>query len=209
MELKYWNRFLLVVVATLLCSVILVLIKIFFSGREYMDLGSVTDWLSFICDLAMAIAAVYAALNAKNWIRNKQNDSAYNHVNTLMVEYDQISETLQKLYFKVTTTNVLDPNFESLRHEIEKNAYRIIELNSKLEASKRWRIGYDNDVSDRFNVLLTFCNDSYALIGAHLSNNPEKVTEGIDLLSNHASDIKKQKDFFNKDITEIFTFPNE
>lgn len=174
-----------------------------------MEIGSITDWLSFFCDFAMAIAAGYAALNAKNWIINKQNDSAYNHVNTLMVEYDQISETLQKLFFKVSTTNKNDPNLESLRNEIEKNAYLSIELKSKLEASKRWRISYASDVSDKFDLLLTFCNNSYYLIGAQLSENYEEISNRNALLLSNTTEIRNQKDFFNKDIKEIFIFPSD
>lgn len=206
--LRAVNALLLILVTVLMLSAIFCFFNVllFYYGKEKMELGSVSDWLSFICNAVMASSAVYAAVNAKNWISGKQKDSAYNHVSSLMAEYDLISGNLKQLYFKVVNANVHNPDFDILRNEIEKNAYLVIALQSKLNASRRWRVGHSTELNDAFNVLLTFCNESYYLFGAHLSSNEDAIVTKRSSLSTLFNRIQEQEQLLNKDITDIFSF---
>ncbi|WP_238084241.1 hypothetical protein [Pseudescherichia vulneris] len=67
LKLKKWQ------IAILIASVILFIIEVnvlvnIFIGKS-ADTGSISDWLSASSDVAMAIAALYAAWLAKNWLK--------------------------------------------------------------------------------------------------------------------------------------------
>ncbi|MEX2941377.1 hypothetical protein [Serratia fonticola] len=51
-----------------------------------MEIGSLTDWIIAFANTVMAGAAMYAAINAENWLTAKKNDYAIKH----LVEYHQL-----------------------------------------------------------------------------------------------------------------------
>ncbi|WP_369115593.1 hypothetical protein AB4X16_05590 [Edwardsiella tarda] len=99
-------------VFTLLSKIILVLIIIFlligiidyaaiaieyFKG-ERMELGSLADWFSGLCNAVMAGAAVYAAYNARDWLSSKTLEIKYNAANDTLKYIELTNESLKNIY---------------------------------------------------------------------------------------------------------------
>ncbi|WP_411194889.1 hypothetical protein ACHQIU_22170 [Raoultella planticola] len=99
MELKRENRILIWSVIILIFITILVLVKVLFTGSEGFEWGSVSDWVSATCNMAMAGAALYAAYNAKDWLKIKKKESslpllAQFHGNHIIPLSDKVREML-------------------------------------------------------------------------------------------------------------------
>jgi hypothetical protein len=76
------NKILIVSVSVLCIAGAILLFKAAFSGAEF---GSVSDWVSSVCNIAMAGAAVYAAMNAKDWIQQRKDEDAYKLASEVML----------------------------------------------------------------------------------------------------------------------------
>lgn len=207
MEMKKLNTALIITVIILLIVAILVLIKVLLSDMKGFEWGSVSDWFSTICNVVIAGTALYAAYSAKNWIRGQHNATAYTKVNEIMSEYDKITHTLIKMYPKATTTLPNDSGFAELRMANEINAYMCIDLISRLESLNRWRVNYAPEVQDKFEELLEFSNVSYYLFAAIITNNYDSIADGQNKLKLAYEKVNENKEFFQKDIQELFSFP--
>lgn len=104
--MKWTNRIIIGLVIVLLSLVLLLLIStIYYSLDTKMEIGSLTDWISAFCNIAMAGAAVYAGSKAVNFFKEKAYDHAINLLskfNDLKVDFDMfhfdlICETSLKL----------------------------------------------------------------------------------------------------------------
>lgn len=77
----------------------IVLLKALFSGAEF---GSVSDWVNSVCNVAIASAAVYAAMQAKRWFDNLSYTAAFNKaadfLSKIDTEIDQINSSRGKTY---------------------------------------------------------------------------------------------------------------
>lgn len=97
MELKKTNLVLLGMNIALLIVAILLLLKIFFLDAKGFEWGSVTDWVSAACNMAMAGAAVYAAFNAKSWLSPKIQNEGFRQANQLLLDMTQVNIVQQKM----------------------------------------------------------------------------------------------------------------
>ncbi|ROP61594.1 hypothetical protein EDF81_0065 [Enterobacter sp. BIGb0383] len=172
-----------------------------------MEIGAWSDWVSAACNLVIAGTALYAAYSAKNWIRGQHNATAYTKVNEIMSEYDKITHILIKMFPKATTTLPNDSGFTELRMANEINAYMCIDVISRLESLNRWRVNYAPEVHDKFEELLEFCNTSYYLFAAVITKDYDLIADGQAKLKLAIDKINKNKEFFQKDIQELFSFP--
>ena len=84
----------------------LVLIKALFSGFNGFEWGSVTDWLSTIANIVMASAAVYAALQAKKWFKQKKYELAHSLARDLTYTLYEIEGILGDIDARLTLFNV-------------------------------------------------------------------------------------------------------
>jgi len=75
MDIKKFSIPFFIMVGILASLEILFFIKVLFSDYQGFEWGSVTDWVSALCNVAMASAAVYAALQAKKWLKPKLNQN--------------------------------------------------------------------------------------------------------------------------------------
>ncbi|WP_336983964.1 MULTISPECIES: hypothetical protein [unclassified Cedecea] len=62
-----------------------------------MEWGSVSDWVSAACNVAMAGAAVYAALQAKKWFRNKKYELGHASAKDLFLTLFKMNPVLDNL----------------------------------------------------------------------------------------------------------------
>lgn len=102
----------------------LVLIKLLFSHSKGFEWGTVSDWFSALCDLATAIAAVYAAFNAKRWLSPKIQDEGFRQANQVLLDMVQINIINQKM---VAALKIMLLKYSNGRYEIysdEKNNNR-------------------------------------------------------------------------------------
>lgn len=105
MELKKTNLVLLGITIVLFIVAILVLIKVLFLNAKGFEWGSVTDWVSALCNIAMAGAAVYAALQAKKWFKNKKYELGHSSARDLFLTLFKMNPVLDNLSTHVEMFN--------------------------------------------------------------------------------------------------------
>lgn len=208
MELKRWNRVLLALVALLLILAIIATVNIIINqySTEKMQFGSWSDWFNTAGTLGTMFIAFLAFKKAPDWLKDKNKDVAFSHAQLLMIEHDEIVHTIKQLRSKVISANPSNPNFDNLRSEIEKLAYRIIYAISKLEASRRWKIRTKLDLKSHLEYLLTFCNDSYVYFAAKMSNDSIQESIQQQKLVEFFNNYETESATFNTDIKQIFDF---
>ncbi|WP_413504112.1 hypothetical protein [Serratia grimesii] len=111
-------------------------------GKEHsVDFGNTSDIVSAMCNIAMAGAAVYAALNAKEWI----TQSHFNHTKEFLKIMTKVNDQL--------LTYVMDRNGGELEiilaYPLFKSAdeqIKIIALNLPVDKKKELNIEYDNTI---------------------------------------------------------------
>ncbi|MGL4429922.1 MAG: hypothetical protein ACRCT4_13490 [Silvania sp.] len=114
MKLKYWNRFLLGIVAVVLFLTTLVLIKILFSGVEKFEWGNVSDWFSSLSSFGTFIIAFMAYKSAPDWISRKNIEDGSTHaehfvnitIETALFDIDKSKFILDKLINQVNSDHI-------------------------------------------------------------------------------------------------------
>lgn len=208
MLLKKINLVINTLIVLVLLLTLLVLIKALFSDNKGFEWGSVTDWISAICNIAMAGAAIFAAYNAPKWLRQKQNESGYNYAISIMAEYDEIVANLKDLHSDILITKQSNPNFESLANEVSKQVYKVIALQSKLFSCNRWGVTYKEPLQVSINTILQYYDKSFGLI--HFRGNEDyiKVNSRINEVTNLLNAITISSVKLNIELNKIFTFSN-
>lgn len=207
------NYCLIIIVSLLL----LITFSVVMFGGVGMNWGSMSDITSAIGTIGGCIGAfgtLWVALaaykKAPDWIKDKQNDAAFQHITTLMAEYDEVVLTIRRLEPKLlsvlTKNNENTKEYEALNNEIYVQAYRIIALQTKLESSKRWGIGHSESMEKAFSFLIEFYDTSFYLFGHIETGNMPKIVEFRDQLTNKRIQIDKDSKQFNKKIEQLFTF---
>jgi len=102
LKLKKWQ------IAILIASVILFIIEVnvlvnIFIGKS-ADTGSISDWLSASSDVAMAIAALYAAWLAKNWLKPNLQQQGLPKVVAFL--QNELSESLINDFMIINANNI-------------------------------------------------------------------------------------------------------
>lgn len=115
MDIKKYKTPFLIMIAILAFLEIMFLLKLLFADSKGFEWGSVSDWVSAFCNIAMASAAVYAAKNAKHWIHQKDTESIYKLANELVnTDLNELFNAFYSTYlvmFKYTPQNI---NFKNL-----------------------------------------------------------------------------------------------
>lgn len=91
------NKILILSVSTLCIIGTLVLIKALFDDGGKM----ITDWMSAIANTAMAVAAVYAALQAKRWFSNLSYTTAFNKAAEFLAKIDQEKDEIDDAFSEI------------------------------------------------------------------------------------------------------------
>ncbi|HEQ2843449.1 TPA: hypothetical protein VE468_001107 [Klebsiella pneumoniae] len=155
MKFKKYNNALICTVLVLLWVTILVLVKVLFTGNNDFEWGSVSDWASTLCNAIMAGAALYAAINAKNWLSEKTRTLGMEKAEAILNEIDTFSSTHSsyidslaeaEIYYR---SNIFDnqadrnkviSSLDELRVLIENNRLRLQDTHSKFSSLKRWDV---------------------------------------------------------------------
>ncbi|WP_323067845.1 hypothetical protein [Klebsiella variicola] len=135
-------QLLAIIITTFAIGVSISLIK----NNIPFDVGNTSDIVSALCNLLMAVSAIYAALNAKSWI----TQSHYDHVKDFLKTMTRVDDQLLE-YFSNSTGGDLEvamalPIFKSADEKI-----KIISLNlnpkQKLELKKRYDEFKENKIN--------------------------------------------------------------
>ncbi|EKD5160985.1 hypothetical protein OR235_004578 [Enterobacter cloacae] len=172
-----------------------------------LEWGSVSDWVSTGSSIATAYIAYLAYKSVPNWINQKRFEAGFNHVTSLMSEYDIIENDIQKIYFKILTLRHAGGNSSETWNEVETIANRIILLQSNLLACQRWNIYALPETHRCFARLKNFCNLCYKLQGAVITSNDTAVVtihRELELLKNIISGDSSN---FKKNIHDYFQLP--
>jgi divalent metal cation (Fe/Co/Zn/Cd) transporter len=90
--------------------------------------NSVSDWLSAICNVFIAGAAVYAAFNVKDLMKDKTHTAGLQKAESLVSEIDLLHLTVTKMIEDISDLN-LNIEFKGFEHDSQLN-------NDKLLAAK-------------------------------------------------------------------------
>ena len=194
------------ILSTLMFIETIILVKIFFIDQEDFEWGSVSDWFSAVSSIITTIIAYLAYKAAPNWLKQKQNETGFNHVCSLMTEYDEIQLNLQKLYFDITSINYQKFRNEEINNQLIEYIYRIIALREKLGSCRRWKIGVPVKVYDAFALLQDFCSTSLTILHCSNLGDKEKFYKEQDKLTNTKNHIIRDAKSFQCDIESIFLF---
>lgn len=71
-----------------------------------MEFGSISDWFSAACNGVMAIVAVYAARNAKDWLSPKLNERKFKFADELIEQFCRLQQ--EAFYLFNDTKNLIN-----------------------------------------------------------------------------------------------------
>lgn len=136
-------------------TVLLAIVLPTFSKGNIMDFGNASDIVSALCNVAMAGAAVYAAINAKQWFSQKSHtkgfdkaeeilsriDSYYRNRNNYLSELHLTSEFFEAVNSRLTVADpILLDKYDKLSKEHSDNIVLIDKLSEELLLIERWSI---------------------------------------------------------------------
>lgn len=101
MDIKKYKVPFTILIAVVAFLEILFLIKVLFADAAGFEWGSLTDWVSAICNIAMASAAAYAALQAKKWFENKKVELGYLSARDLFLTLMKMRPVLDNMHTHV------------------------------------------------------------------------------------------------------------
>ncbi|KLE44105.1 hypothetical protein [Klebsiella aerogenes] len=154
--MKFWNNILLSTVLVLFIVAIVTFIKVLTYGTgitnliSTIEVGSLTDIISSLSTLGTLVIAYLAYKSAPLWIREKQNEEGFNHVSSILRDYDSIVLELRNIYWDVFPGAITVSNQQEIRNNINKCTENYFSLESKLKACKRWKIEYPLEVETHF-----------------------------------------------------------
>lgn len=170
MDIKKFKTIFLILITILAVLEIMFFVKVLFSDSEGFEWGSVTDWVSALCNVAMASAAVYAALQAKKWFSQHSYSAAFNKAAEFLNKIDSEKSAMSDLYYEVQTLddffqryepNTGHPLFSDLAYYDDRveyynqKAFDILKLKNEYNFLSRWPITLSNEflISDILNSL--------------------------------------------------------
>lgn len=207
--LKRTNKILISLVIILFVFAIIAFAKVVFNSMSGLEWGSVSDWVSTGSSIATTYIAYLAYKAVPNWFKQKSYEAAFDHVSTLMTEYDSIESEIQKLYFNISILNVNSSNFSSTCNEVETLMYRAISLLGKLYACERWNVIVLPETHRCFARLRNFCNLCYKLQGCIRTKDTTAINNIRDELEILRETITSDSTAFKKNIHDYFQLPNQ
>lgn len=207
MNIKTTNSTLVGLVAVLLFVAILVLVKILFADSKGFEWGNVSDWVSSLASVGTLIIAYLAYKAANGWFTQKQNEAGFEHIVSIMAEYDQQVLKIQELHSDIINIPPSEAKSETIKSRICKEIYKTFELLQKLSSCARWNITYPQELKESFDRLTEYYNESFGILifrSVVSDDRPELLISSLnDLKDKILSDSKLLK----MNIEEIFTFP--
>lgn len=216
MDLNKVNFFLLTIVASLLIILALILINILVYIGNYFTMSDFSDLISAIGTAATAVVAFLAYRSAPKWLHTKLRENGYEHVSSLVKEYDQIILNIRKKHPELKRTYSTDPNYLPLKEHIELQKFQIISLASKFDSCSRWGIQPPKEYRKHLNHLDSYQKTSKQVLNGNNINitsteGMEKANKLRELYNQKLDDllvsILQDEIYYQRDINKAFKFP--
>ncbi|WP_370557725.1 hypothetical protein [Edwardsiella tarda] len=217
-------------VFTLLSKIILVLIIIFlligiidyaviaieyFKG-ERMELGSLADWFSGLCNAVMAGAAVYAAYSAPSWIVGKRRERADTYCFQFIEDTKKLFKLIRFIHENSIANNIkiddgLVLNSDDNGEIVEKLSELQEVISNLYELKGMFRIlGVEllniNEFEKLIDASLTYSNCISSLKYYANDSDYPNAKKWYDKSKKSSDEINSVKDIFDKPIDELFKF---
>ncbi|EPO7715196.1 hypothetical protein PGR10_06345 [Klebsiella sp. 141198] len=210
--MKFWNNILLSTVLVLFIVAIVTFIKVLGYGTgitnliSTIEVGSLTDIISSLSTLGTLVIAYLAYKSAPLWIREKQNEEGFNHVSSMLRDYDSIVLELRNIYWDVFPGAITVSNQQEIRNNINKCTENYFSLESKLKACKRWKIEYPLEVETHFKKILDFYSKALDVAAIQQFGDYNRAFQLQQDLTGIRDEIINDREFFLRDIDDIFKF---
>ncbi|HHP8476728.1 hypothetical protein ACNYDF_01310 [Klebsiella aerogenes] len=210
--MKFWNNILLSTVLVLFIVAIVTFIKVLGYGTgitnliSTIEVGSLTDIISSLSTLGTLVIAYLAYKSAPLWIREKQNEEGFNHVSSMLRDYDSIVLELRNIYWDVFPGAITVSNQQEIRNNINKCTENYFSLESKLKACKRWKIEYPLEVETHFKKILDFYSKALDVAAIQQFGDYNREFQLQQDLTGIRDEIINDREFFLRDIDNIFKF---
>ncbi|EKT3979647.1 hypothetical protein QEF67_000131 [Klebsiella aerogenes] len=210
--MKFWNNILLSTVLVLFIVAIVTFIIVLTYGTGITNListikvGSLTDIISSLSTLGTLVIAFLAYKSAPRWIREKQNEEGFNHVSSMLRDYDNIVLELTDIYWDVSSSASYLNNTQEIREKINKGTANYFLLESKLKACKRWKIEPPHEVETHFNIILQFYSKASEVAASYQFSDFNQTYQLQNDLTGIRDEIINDREFFLRDIDDIFKF---
>ncbi|HDU5289242.1 TPA: hypothetical protein RFU75_003343, partial [Klebsiella aerogenes] len=198
----FWNNILLSTVLLLFIVAIVTFIKVLAYGTgitnliSTIEVGSLTDIISSLSSLGTLVIAYLAYKSAPLWIREKQNEEGFNHVSSMLRDYDSIVLELRNIYWDVFPGAITVSNQQEIRNKINKCTENYFSLESKLKACKRWKIEYPLEVETHFKKILDFYSKALDVAAIQQFGDYNRAYQLQQHLTGIRDEIINDRDFF-------------
>ncbi|WP_274871975.1 hypothetical protein [Serratia marcescens] len=167
--MKWTNRIIIGLVIVLLTLVVLLLLStLYYSTDKKMELGSLTDWISAGANICMAGAAVYAAVNAKDWLSPKLNDRKVKFADEIIDSFCRLQQ--ESLYLHTDVKHIIntDPDIQDDKTNFAK---RWGNLRDRESIYRKNTISLKSDIArmELWGLKTKNKNEFDAIIEAHLN----------------------------------------
>ena len=133
----------------------LALIEVLFSHRKGFEWGTVSDWFSALCNLATAVAAVYAAFNAKQWFSQRSHTKGFDKAEELLSNVDSLyhctSSLFEKLDSSLKLVNLISGNLR-IPSNSEAEEYAILQKQTEIKIKELDNIKNNLEVFERWSI---------------------------------------------------------
>ncbi|HBN5337575.1 hypothetical protein [Enterobacter cloacae] len=196
-------NYMLIAVVICLCIVtIAVMLKALIFGVKEMTVSDYSNVIIAICNVAMAIAALYAAINAKNWLGAKKKETSLHlvakfHENHIIPLEGMMRRALLGVEI-ISNEVILRKNREQFEKERNENNNPVVQKNIKTlishlnESYKIYRVFY---MTEKINIRKS--ETILQLHGWKLNNK-----------KNYEELMRKQTDFFESLLSAIDQLDN-
>ncbi|KFD19196.1 hypothetical protein [Yokenella regensburgei] len=161
MELKYWNRGLLGLTVAILSLTGLVLLKVLVTGEKEIEWGSISDWVSAVCNIGLLCAAFWAGSITNNWLKQKKRMNTLDSAHQIAIQFDKKLWSINhRLYADVLFRKKLINDIINKSSNVDVNEKIISEI-AKITTSdldELSEIYNERTLLGRFNVTV---NDSF------------------------------------------------
>jgi len=121
--------------------------------------GNLSDWMSTICNLVMALSAVYAAFKAKKWFKEKTLLNTLDSAHVFALKFDSLLWEINEEIFNDVLIRA-DLHFRSKKHrDSQKTAELLATLKLEEEKSASTQLSYYAKINntkirlERYNIL--------------------------------------------------------
>lgn len=176
-----------------------------FNNDHSIDFGNTSDLISSVCNVVMASAAVFAALSASTWFKQKHRSTAYDYVVKIMTDYLETILNLNRFYFYMIVMNPKHGDFDNCKNRIHEFTNSVLSLKSRLEACSWFNVSPSTEIVSCVSDMVDFCNCCLSIY-MNLITDDNKLIDNKTKLDALRVSILSFNDSQKKEITEIFTF---